>query len=328
MPRIKVTKMQRRNSRKSGHAASQRRLWHVPALILLEATLPDACRLYSEFRFRTDPQRADFVIVQKPALLEYAPEAAVHADDRAPLTALYGRLDTINLIEFKGGTDRVDRLDVYTLLGYAAQLRVTVDRPQAQVTRNPQSGVRRHQALEGAASGSVIKLFVLAPRVTGGFLEGMAAVAGHLTVAGEGVWEGGMSGFELVFIETEVAWHGTAEDKLLYALTRGVVEAPEAAGRMTKSEEVVYHRILDWLSLHPEEEFDAMGIRLDKLEKYRRAMIDSIPLEERLSGLKPEEVLSAFKPDQYASLLMNPEVTGKLSPEQRRELAEALLKQG
>lgn len=310
--------MPRRRANPAGQGTSRSSLqkyWHTPGVILLEATAPYSHDLLQELHLRRQPQRIDLLILRRRQRAD---------DEITHLEALYSRLQDVNLLELKGGTDQVERLDVHTLLSYASQLRVSIDKP-------PRRAGNAEEAKDGATSyfldippESPIQLVVLAPLLQPVFRAEVQRIDGTLEEVSRGVWEGRMAGLPLVFLETERLWDTSESNRLFYLLTRGVFDAPERLGELTEREKLVYNEVASWLVHYPPI---VMGgdMRIEKLREYQerqlarnQAWLNSLPPEELLKRLKPEERLRGLGPEERLY---------GLSPEDREALAR-LLNQG
>lgn len=305
-------------------------LWHTPAVILLEATAPYSHELIQEVHLRRQPQRIDLLILQR---------RQAGAEEITHLEALYTRLGDVNLIELKGGTDQVERLDVHTLLGYASQLRVSIDRPLRKTGHAPPKPPPRSHFLD-IAPGAEIRLIVLAPTLHPEFLQEVQRLDGRLNEVSSGIWEGKLAGYALIFLETEVVWKTTLSNRLFYILTRGVIEGPERLGELTEREEGVYNEIMDWLLQLPPLALGDPTMRLEKIKEYqarqlerKQAWLNSLSPEERLRGLRPEDRLQGLRPEdrlrglppgQLVQALTRDGVVQSLSEQEREALARLL----
>ena len=299
-------------------------LWHTPAVILLEATAPYSHELIQEVHLRRQPQRIDLLILQR---------RQADSEEITHLEALYSRLGDVNLIELKGGTDQVERLDVHTLLGYASQLRVSIDRPPKKTVSSPAKHPAASHFLD-IAPGAEIRLIVLAPTLRPEFLQEVLRLEGRLAEVSLGVWEGKLAGYALVFLETEQVWKSTPSNRLFYILTRGVIEGPDRLGELTEREEGVYNEIMDWLLQLPPLALGDPAMRMEKLKEYqarqlerKQAWLNALPPEDRLRGLKPEDRLRGLPPGQLVQALTRDGVVQSLS-EQEREALVRLLNEG
>lgn len=307
-----------------------RNFWHTPAVILLEATAPYCYELIQEVHLRRQPQRIDLLILQR---------RQAGSEEISHLEALYARLGEVNLIELKGGTDELERLDVHTLLGYASQLRVSIERPP----KKAEAAGEKRQALSHfleIAPGAEIRLFVMAPTLSREFHQEVQRLDGALTEVSLGEWEGRLAGYRLVVLETERVWQSAPTNRLFYILTRGVIEGPELLEKLTQREEQVYNEVMDWLIQQPPQVMGGVEMRMEKIREYqarelerKQAWLNSLPPEEvvrrfpterLVQALKPEERLKGLKPEERLKGLKPEEVLKSLSADEREALARLL----
>ena len=326
--------MSRRSAHPTQRGSSHRplkKLWHTPAVILLEATAPYSHDLLQELHLRRQPQRIDLLILRRRQQLQ---------DEITHLEALYSRLQDVNLIEIKGGSDQVERLDVHSLLSYASQLRLSIDKPPRRAANpdraNPDPANPDRANLEatsyflGIPPLSAIQLVVLAPLLLPPFRTEVLRCDGALEEVSRGVWQGRLAGLPLLFLETERLWDTSDSNRLFYLLTRGIFEAPDRLGELTVREKMVYTEVATWLIQSPPI---VMGgdMRVEKLREYqerelarKQAWLNSLPPEERLRGLGPDELLKRLKPEERLRGLGPEERLYGLSPEDRAALARVL----
>ena len=140
--------------------------------------------------------------------------------------------------------------------------------------------------------------------------EGVLRRQGLLRPVHEGVWEGEMAGFPLVFLETEVLWPRGGGNTLLQVNT---FSGDEAAVRkqMTEEEELIYNRVREFVDESVETlEEELMKTVSQKIrerdQEFRQRMLTRYTVEERLQGLNAEERLQGLRAEERLQGL-NPE---------------------
>jgi len=146
-PRIEVKRMKTRRTRRKQY----RTVWHPIFYTLVRGTLPGIYRMLIELLLGEMPPRADLVIIRRE------PGAPPPDDELEELPALYTRLGEHTLVEFKGGTDRVEARDVAIVLGYANLYLA-----------------KHHLSLEQ------LRLIFVGPRLKESFLHGVESRGGSL----------------------------------------------------------------------------------------------------------------------------------------------------
>jgi len=251
-----------------------RTAWHPLLVLLLEFLLPaDLWRVVAEYVLTQEPRRIDAVIVRRVA----------DAGDRWHPDYLRSVLDGLrahNVVHFKGATDALDRADALQLLSYAFQ----------------------YMAAEGLERADIVALRVVAPTLTPRFRAQVEALGGALAAtAAPGVWDGALQGFALRVVETSVAWPAPGEH-LLYAVSPACVDDPGRVRTFDDRERGLYYLLLQrinrlvndprWRSIMK----DAALVG-DTTSKALRDLLDSLPPEVRLAGLKPDD-LAVLPPEQ------------------------------
>lgn len=307
------------DSTRTPHRVPLKKYWHTPGVILLEATAPYSHELVEELHLRRQPQRIDLLLLRR---------RQDEAQEISHLEALYSRLLDVNLIELKGGTDQVERLDVHTLLSYASQLRISIDKPPRRSAE--ESPDKRAPYFLNIPPGSSLQLVVIAPSLQPVFREEVRRIDGELAQVSTGIWQGRMAGLPLLFLETERLWSTTQSNRLFYLLTRGVFEAPEGLGELTEREKLVYTEVAEWLI---QRQPVSMGgeMRLEKIREYQErqlarqeAWLNSLPPEELLKRLKPEDRVRGLGVEDRVRGLRAEELLHSLPPQEREALARLL----
>jgi len=256
--------MKKRRTRRKQY----RTVWHPIFYTLVRGTLPGIYRMLIELLLGEMPPRADLVIIRRE------PGAPPPDDELEELPALYTRLGEHTLVEFKGGTDRVEARDVAIVLGYANLYLA-----------------KHHLSLEQ------LRLIFVAPMLKESFLHGVEGRGGSLVRTEVGVWDGQVCGHLLSFLETEQAWKGDERNESLYLLTEEMTRRRQAPRRMTKRLMSVYYEIAEVLDGHPNYKESDMETQKKVERAYLRqmeALARRIPVKARLEGMSTRERLEGI----------------------------------
>jgi hypothetical protein len=122
-------------------------------------------------------------------------------------------------------------------------------------------------------------------------------------------------------VETSVAW-STPGERLLYAISPACITAPEHPRGFDDTERDVYYRLLQGITqLSQDPRWKAIMKDTSLVgETASQALMDLlavIPLEQRLTGLAPEQLLAAVPPEQRLTGLAPEQLLAAVPPEQR-----------
>ena len=262
--------------------------WEDLLSMVIDDTCPPGVVARFQHAFRAKPQRADVLLIRARRFKKERIEL---------LPVLYERLEEQNILELKGGSHSVAVWDPTILLGYACQH--SIAEWEREKKRRAKLETLGHKLPPQVPA--IIKLIFLAPRMTLACHEGVLRRQGLLRPVHEGVWEGEMAGFPLVFLETEVLWPRGGGNTLLQVNT---FSGDEAAVRkqMTEEEELIYNRVREFVDESVETlEEELMKTVSQKIrerdQEFRQRMLTRYTVEERLQGLGAEERLQGLNPE-------------------------------
>lgn len=306
-----MTRKQRSNSTRSIRKPSPKTFWHPPAVALIEVALPPEWKLETDFSLRKLPQRIDLLVIRREV-----PSGEVYGF----LPALIGQLQDITIVEFKGGTDAVSEEDVAVVLGYACQYE---QHWRAEARRLEKRGGHEGLNIDMAAERPTLptqSIGYIAPRLTPSFRIGLEHWGGSLEQVRPGLWKGTLANRPLFFIETEVVWRHSHEDRFFYVLTKDFLQHGLPTEGMTEAEFAVYNTVERWFVQVLEEK--AMMIHPEKLKKLKEE--NERFIEELLAKLPPERLASRLRPEERLSGLGLADRLAGLTPAQLETLKKML----
>jgi hypothetical protein len=240
--------------------------WHPVLVVLLEHVLPGGFyQCLSEFQLSREPLRIDVVVVQRGR----------PGTPPAPrlLASVVGDLADHTLIHFKGPTDELERGDARMLLAYALQYLVVAE-------------------IEDPAP---VALRVVAPHLTPRFAQALRALGCELKMTEAGTHEGRLGVFPLRVIET-VSVNARAGEHLLYTVTPGMLADPGGIPALSLEESDVFWALRE----HVEQLRHPLPGQRKRHMKDEDKVVESFEqgMKRLIARLSPEEVLSAYAPEQ------------------------------
>lgn len=281
--------------------------WHPLFGGIIEFSGQDAFQVISEEEVGQLPMLIDIIILLRdPA--KPLPDWTFNA---AP--SLFGRLNDVTIIEFKGPTDALQDGDFALSLARA-------------LTWTAQQNKKR--------SASKVTFIFVAPKITKAIKDEISRLNGLLHEDERGIYKvSGISPFETWMIESSEGWN--RGEALLSLVSPQILKSPhELFDKLSESPYAnllgfCFRQIKQFKSNEKEfrlkyEELKTMDTLLeevadeilenlspDKQEKY----LEGLPLEKRLEGLSPEERIEGLSPEER--------IEG-LSPEERAKLLRLL----
>jgi hypothetical protein len=270
--------------------AARRTAWHVLFHALLQERRPAAFEVQAEVPLGSEPQRADFFLIRR--------KADAPLDDARVLRGLWPRVRRIGILELKSVSRPVERGDLARLVGYGGQYLAG-----------------NHAELESV--GDLLLVLVTAsPTPT--LDRELGFLRARMRESEQGYRE--LTGLGLpavaVFLDDVCA---AERDELVGLFGHGLATGDE---------------VRHWWEAHVwHKELTMSEERIEGLEGYDDVMmklLQSLPLELRLSGLAPEQRLAGLAPEQRLAGLPPEQRLAGLAPEQRlaglapEEVARAL----
>jgi hypothetical protein len=231
----------------------------------------------SEVRLTIEPQRADILLLRRTGAERQDHQARV-------LRSLWPRLGLVTVLEYKSPVDSAFRPgDLLRLVGY---------------------GVLYHTAhLHELPKREDLTLALVVASVTPTLLQEIERMGWTLTSLGGGYARiDGMMYTAYVVVTDEVT--EAERDEYLRLFSHRPASPGEAA-------QWLQQWMRDTKMKQPNME------ELPGYEEMFQKLVEAMPLEKRLAGLAPEQVLGAFAPEQRLSGLAPEQVLGAFAPEQR-----------
>jgi hypothetical protein len=267
--------------------------WHPLLARLLDFELATAYAVRDEVLVGKLPLRVDILLIRREA-------GQLSEASRRDLSVLVPLLNRFTLIEFKGPTDTLEPGDLAQLVGCAFLWH------SQQAERIPQADV---------------SLVVLAPSVNEAIREELRCLGWQIREHEAGVHCISGGPFTMWLIETDVM---AERGQPVFSLVSRVFlkEHERIIEQLTRTG----HGVLLCYTLQQIEQFRSQGKEFvmqhadteymgELEEELQTAVLETIPVERRLRGLSPEEVLRRFTPEQVA---------GGLSDEQAARLRDLL----
>jgi hypothetical protein len=256
-------------------------LWHLAFVNLIQRRAPPSFEVQSEVRLTIEPQRADMVLLRRIGAERQDHEAGV-------LRSLWPRLGLVTILEFKSPVDSAFRPgDLLRLVGY---------------------GVLYHTAhLHELPEREDLTLVLVVASVTPTLLQEIKRMGWTLTSLGGGYARiDGVMYTAYIVVTDEVTEAERDEYLRLFS------HRPALPGEATRW---LRQWMRDTKMKQPDIE-EVPGFK-ELFAKSIAKAIEEMPLEERLEGLAPEQVLGAFAPEQRLAGLAPEQVLGAFAPEER-----------
>jgi hypothetical protein len=287
--------------------------WHPLFALAIERFAPSDRQTSTEVSLSRLPQRIDIVVVQRD---DVAAAAAYK------LRSIFDYLRKYTLIEYKGVTDDLESVDVFTLLAYAGL----------------------YMRERGIVEPNEMCLMVVAERIPVAFVQQVQRMAGVFDSAGNGLFRGHLCGMTLHGVELREAYKSGPSERLLYLFTRAFLKDPGPIKLLDTDETTVYRLIREHvhqlgrsratidmkdLDLAVKTYDDALieliasatpAQRVAKLTPEQR--LAGLAPEQRLAGLAPEQRLAGLAPEQVL-LTLPDDVLRALSPDYVDSLSDA-----
>jgi len=269
---------------------------------LLDFELATGYAVWDEVLVGKLPLRVDILLIRREA-------GQLSEAGRRNLSVLVPLLNRFTLIEFKGPTDTLEPGDLAQLAGCAFLWH------SQQAERVPQAD---------------ISLIVLAPSVNEAGRDELRCLGWQIREHEAGVHRITGGPFTMWLIETDVM----AElGQPVFSLVSRVFlkEHPRIIEQLTRTG---YGMLLCY-TLQQIEQFRSLGEEFvmqhadteymgELEEELQTAVLEAIPVERRLRGLSPEDVLGRFSPREVLRRFTPEELAGGLSDEQAERLRELL----
>ncbi len=260
-------------------------LWHLAFVNLIQHRAPPHFEVQSEVRLTIEPQRADMLLLRRIGVERQDDQARV-------LRTLWPRLGLVTVLEYKSPVDSAFRRgDLLRLVGY---------------------GVLYHTAhLAALPQREDLTLVLVVASVTPTLLGELERMGWTLVPLGGGYGRiDGVVYTTFVVITDEVT--EAERDAYLRLFSHQPAEPGEATRWLRQWMRETKMKQPDIEELPGFEELFHKSI-----VKARKKTLEAMPLEERLAGLAPEQVLGAFAPEQRLAGLAPEQVLGAFAPEQR-----------
>ena len=267
--------------------------WHQLLARLLDHELATAYSVREEVLVGKLPLRVDILLIRREG-------GELPATSQRDLSVLVPLLNRFTLIEFKGPTDSLAPGDVAYLVGCAFLWH------SQQAERHPQAD---------------LTLMVLAPTLNEAACDELRALGWPVGEHEEGVYRITGGPFQMWLVETDVM--AKRGQPVLSLVSRVFLREHERIiERLTRAG----HGTLLCYTLQQIEQFRKLGKEFamqhagteymgEVEEELQTAVLETIPVEKRLRGLSPEEILRRFTPEELAD---------GLSKEQAARLRELL----
>jgi hypothetical protein len=280
------------HSERADRPGKTRTWWHPLLVRLLDYELAAAYAVLDEVLVGKLPLRVDILLIRREA--EHLPEAS-----RRDVSVLLPLLSRFTLIEFKGPTDSLEPGDLAQLVG------CTFLWHSQQAERVPQAD---------------ISLIVLAPSVNEAVREELGCFGWQISEHEAGVHRVSGGPFTMWLVETDVM--AKLGQPVLSLVSRVFLNEHE---RIIEHLRETGHELLLCYVLQQVARFRKMGKEfamqhagteyMDEVEDELQAILDGMPVENRLRGLSPEEILRRLTPEEFAD---------RISEEQAARLRELL----
>ncbi|MEO7590389.1 MAG: hypothetical protein ABI134_04175, partial [Byssovorax sp.] len=254
-------------------------LWHLAFVNLIQHRAPPNFEIQSEVRLTIEPQRADMLLLRRLGVERQDDQALI-------LRSLWPRLGRITVLEYKSPVDSAFRPgDLLRLLGY---------------------GVLYETAhLDEVPGREDLTLVLVVASITPTLRKEIERKGWTLTLLGGGYGRiDGVMYTAYLVITDEVT--EAERDEYLRLFSHRPAERGEAARWLQQ-----------WMreTKMKQPEIDELPGFYELFQKT----IDAMPIEKRLAGIAPEQVLSTFSPEQLL-LALPVEVLRGLSEDYLRSL--------
>jgi hypothetical protein len=256
-------------------------LWHLAFVNLIQHRAPPNFEVQSEVRLTIEPQRADLLLLRRIGVERQDHKALV-------LRRLWPRVGRVAVLEYKSPVDSAFRPgDLLRLVGY---------------------GVLYHTAhLNELPEREDLTLVLVVASVTPTLLQEIERMGWTLTPL-----DGGYARIEGLMYTTHVVVIDEVTEAERDEYLRLFSHKPALPGKATLW-------LRQWMKETKMKQPDMEEVPGFK-ELFAKSIAEAIqemPLEERLEGLTPEQVLGAFAPEQRLAGLAPEQVLGAFAPEQR-----------
>jgi hypothetical protein len=280
--------------------------WHPLLVRLLDHELASAYTVRDEVLVGKLPLRVDILLIRRET-------GQLSEASRRDLSALVPLLNRFTLIEFKGPTDTLEPGDLAQLVGC--------------------SFLWHSQQTERLAQAD-LSLIVLAPSLNDAARDELCCLGWQIHGHEAGVYQVAGGPFTMWLVETDImADRGQPILSLVSSVFvkehRRIIQELGRTGHARLLQYVLQQvgqfRSLgeDFAMQHKDSEY--MG---ELEEELQTAVLDAIPVEKRLEGLTPDEVLRRFTPEEVLRRFTPEEVLRRFTPEEvlRRFTPEEVLR--
>jgi hypothetical protein len=252
------------------------RTWWHPLLVgLFNHVMATAYAVVGEVEVGKMPLRVDILLIRREG-------GGLSAAARRSLGVLVALLNRFTLLEFKGPTDTLEFGDLAQLLGCAFLWH------SQQTERIPLADV---------------SLIVLAPQFNAACREEQATLGYEADEHAPGVWRLSGLPFTAWLVETDIM--AARGEPILSLVSHSFLKEPsrimETLGQAGESSLLYYmlqqvqqfrHFGKDFAMAHTETAY--LG---EVEEELKRAVLQAMPVRDRIRGLPPEEVVPLFRPE-------------------------------
>ena len=258
----------------------RRTVWHPLAVQAIRGFVPEEYEVLEEFSLSVLPERVDIVIVECNEVQQQKAEA---------LGAIMDRLNKHNLIEVKGATDRLEGRDFLILMGYAT----------------------RYMVNRQLSEPSQVSLFTLSDGIPATFREQVRKFGFTMREVVPGVEEVEDLPGELRLYSIDAGRVSkTPGNALFYLFTGQFLERPrEMIPSLSPSEAWMYSQLASHVVQLEErkgkDKFTYRGFDMIKrsMEEAAEAILDILPVERRLRGLRAEGRLRGLRAEEILEQL-------------------------
>ena len=293
---------------------AKRVIWHVGFERLLRRRGPRSFEVRAEVPLSEEPMRVDYLLLRKlPAAGETLDESA------ETLRRLWPMLPRVSVAEYKSPSHPYRRGDLYRLWAYvhtyfAGELALPRHRVDATILAPGTPGAP--EVLEHDDLCAVL----VVPRRTPSLDDDIARMRLRWEDIGGGYGRVNGGSFTLFVVEIDVVAPAESDD-LLYSLGHGELATPAARWF--------------WMELVGSKEAAMSMQDMEGYDELMQKLLETLPAEQRLAGLAPEQRLTGLDHDHLALALpvevlrvLPEEYLASLSPDVQAELRRRLRANG
>jgi hypothetical protein len=256
-----------------------RTMWHPLLVRMLRFTLGSAFEVQEEVYVGKVPLRVDIILVRREG-------GEVSETWASTLSGLLPLLNRFTLIEFKGPTDTMERGDFAQLLGCSFLW---------------------HAQESELVSHDAVSLIVLTPRVSGPLRDEVRALGGDVQSHEAGIFRVAGLPFVTWLVETDVM--AEQGQPVLSLVSRAFLNDRQSI--IEKLAHSAYADLVQYMvqqveQFRSEEDFAMQQVLSENLKEFsaklRAKFLEETPVEERLRGLSPEELLAGLSAEERARL--------------------------